>query len=77
MTGQNSPVVVPIKDNACSDGVCKFTADFPFVSKGFNRGLTVAAITNGAGPFADADAVAAATVFGPGLIEVDYTGRLD
>ena len=30
-----------------------------------------AAVTKSAGPFADADAVAADTIFGPGLIEIN------
>jgi hypothetical protein len=34
------------------------------------NGLTIAAVTNGAGPFATADAVAQASIFGPGLIEI-------
>jgi hypothetical protein len=34
------------------------------------NGLTIAAVTMGADEFADADKVAEATVFGPGLIEV-------
>lgn len=33
-------------------------------------GLTIAAITNSIGPFSDASDVTAATLFGPGIIEV-------
>jgi hypothetical protein len=33
--------------------------------------LTIAAVTMGADEFADADQVAEAAVFGPGLVEVD------
>lgn len=77
LTGQNVPLVVPITDVECAaSGACTFKAEFPF-AEGFNRGLTVAAVTNGAGPFEDAPAVAEAAVFGPGLIEVDYVGRLE
>jgi hypothetical protein len=35
------------------------------------NGLTIAAVTNSAGPFESASEVAAATLFGPGLIEVN------
>ncbi len=35
------------------------------------NGLTIAVITNSAGPFSSADEVAAATLFGPGLVEIN------
>jgi hypothetical protein len=34
-------------------------------------GLTIAAVTNSTGPFANATEVAGATLYGPGLIEVN------
>lgn len=34
-------------------------------------GLTIVAVTNGTGPFAGADQVAAATLFGPYLLEMN------
>ena len=48
----------------------QFVAPFPW-EDGFADGLTIAALVNGTGTFASNDAVAAATVFGPGLIEVN------
>ena len=47
-----------------------FEALFPYDQFEMN-GLTIAVLTNSAGPFADVDAVAAATVAGPALIEVN------
>jgi len=35
------------------------------------NGLTIAALTNSAGPFGSVDDVALATVAGPGLIEIN------
>lgn len=70
ISGQNKPVVVPIKSVAKKGDMMTFEASFPY-DQGFSHGLTVAAITNSAGPFADAAAVAMSTVAGPGLIEID------
>lgn len=70
ISGQNVPVTVPISTVTSIDGYSHFTASFPFES-GFAHGLTIAALVNSAGEtFASNDAVAAATLFGPGLIEV-------
>lgn len=67
---QNVPVVEPLQNvNADSAGVT-FQASFPAYTD-FLEGLTIAAVTKSAGPFASADAVAAATLFGPGLIEIN------
>lgn len=66
ISGQNKPVVVPVQ----SVNGKTFKASFPF-TKGFSKGLTVAALVNSAGPFSNAADVANATVAGPGLIEVD------
>ncbi|KAI7083589.1 hypothetical protein KC356_g7437 [Hortaea werneckii] len=68
---QNVPFSVPIMVNEGSDNnQVTFTASFPGQSREMN-GLTIAAITNSDGPFATPDDVADATVFGPGLIEVN------
>jgi hypothetical protein len=48
-----------------------FEAQFPFEPASFGNGLTIVAITNSTGPFATANAVAANTIFGPGLIEIN------
>ena len=70
ITGQNLPVTVPILSSEFARGVTRFTASFPF-EEGFANGLTIAAVVNGTGSFATPDAVAAATLYGPGLIEVN------
>ncbi|KAG0646438.1 hypothetical protein D0Z07_7365 [Hyphodiscus hymeniophilus] len=67
---QNLPVVEPLLNPATSNGVVTFQALFPFNGTTFGNGLTIAAVTNSSGPFANANAVANHTVFGPGLIEV-------
>lgn len=70
LSGQNLPVTVPIGPVTSIAGFSHFNASFPFDS-GFSHGLTIAALVNSTGEtFASADAVAAATLFGPGLIEV-------
>ena len=51
------------------DRVC-FTANFPYDENVMN-GLTIAAVVTSVAHYSDADAVAAATVFGPGLIEIN------
>ena len=67
---QNVPVVEPVKDVKTKGDTVTFKAFFPF-DKFIMNGLTIAAVTNSAGPFASADEVAAATLFGPGLIEIN------
>lgn len=68
---QNKPFSVQISNEQIDQetGAIKFTAPFPGKTNDLN-GLTIAAITSSAGPFASPDDVAAATLFGPGLIEV-------
>lgn len=70
LSGQNVPVTVPISAVKQVAGTYHFEASFPFQS-GFANGLTIAALVKGTGQtFASNDAVAADTVYGPGLIEV-------
>jgi hypothetical protein len=66
---QNLPVVEALQSVSVNGDTVTFTANFPFAQFEMN-GLTIAAVTNGAGPFATADAVAQASIFGPGLIEI-------
>lgn len=66
---QNVPVVLPITGAQNKGGEVTFSANFPF-TENLMFGLTIAAVTSSAGPFADVDAVAKATLFGPALIEV-------
>jgi hypothetical protein len=67
---QNVPVVQPITVSPSNNNLVTFSAPFPY-SKNEMNGLTIAAVVQGSGPFADVDAVAAATLFGPGLIEIN------
>ena len=71
LSGQNGPVTVPISAVTQVNSTYHFEASFPFLS-GFANGLTIAALVNGVNKtYASNDLVAAATVFGPGLIEVN------
>lgn len=51
-----------------------FEALFPFEPASFGNGLTIVAVTNSTEPFATANAAAANTIFGPGLIEINQEG---
>lgn len=69
---QNLPVVEDIENIKKDGGYITFDAFFPFDAlPGGMNGLTIAAVTNSSGPFDSANAVANATVFGPGLIEIN------
>jgi hypothetical protein len=68
---QNTPIVQALQNIDVMDTTVTFTATFPFDEATFGNGLTIAAVTNSTGPFASVDDVAKATVFGPGLIEVN------
>jgi hypothetical protein len=67
---QNVPVVENATVVSTSGSMVTVEALFPYSEFEMN-GLTIAAVTNSSGPFASADAVAQATVFGPALIEVN------
>lgn len=69
VSGQNVPVSVPITSITTADSMTTFSASFPY-DAGFSRGLTVAGLTTGSGPFANSVEVAEASVAGPALIEV-------
>ncbi|KIY02926.1 uncharacterized protein Z520_01391 [Fonsecaea multimorphosa CBS 102226] len=64
---QNLPIVETITNPSTSNGVTTFSANFPFSQNSLN-GLTIAAVVNSTGPFANANEVANMTLFGPGLI---------
>ena len=72
LSGQNEPVNVPISKVTTTAGVSTFSVEFPFESEPrFANGLTIAALVKGCGTkFTTANDVSAATLFGPGLIEV-------
>jgi len=67
---QNVPVSVPLQKPVLSGTVLNFEASFPGQTH-FLNGLTIAAVTLGNGPFATPDDVAKATLFGPGLIDIN------
>ena len=68
---QNVPVVLPIQASSSKPGgAVSVKAFFPYNANLMN-GLTIAALVQGAGPFASVDDVAAATKFGPALIEIN------
>ncbi|KIX98443.1 uncharacterized protein Z520_05744 [Fonsecaea multimorphosa CBS 102226] len=66
---QNVPVVEPITQATVSGSTVTFSANLPFTENDM-FGLTIAAVVEGSGPFATVADVAAATKFGPGLIEI-------
>ncbi|KAE9362549.1 late sexual development protein [Stipitochalara longipes BDJ] len=71
ISGQNLPFSVPISNVSVTGGKTTFAACFPY-DNGFNRGLTIGALVAGAGKTFNSTAeVAAATLFGPALIELD------
>jgi len=67
---QNTPIVEKLQNIHVQGNTVTFDAFFPFTENELN-GLTIAAVTHSAGPFANASEVAAATIFGPGLIEIN------
>ncbi|PVH75361.1 putative sexual development protein [Cadophora sp. DSE1049] len=70
ISGQNLPVVVPVSNVMTNGSMTTFSAAFPYEA-GFARGLTLGALVKGSGPFNSSSDVAAATLNGPALIEVD------
>lgn len=68
---QNNPVVEKLQDVRVQNNTVLFEASFPFDEATFGNGLTIAVVTNSSGPFSSAGAVANATVFGPGLIQIN------
>jgi len=66
----NVPVTVPLLNIQINGDIVTFDASFPY-SKNLMNGITIAALTNGPGPFAGAQDVADATLFGPVYISVN------
>lgn len=71
---QNVPLVESISNIKTSGEIITFDAPFPGADL-IMEGLTIAAVTKSAGPFASADEVAGAALFGPGLIEISQPWR--
>lgn len=71
ISGQNLPVSVRVSNVTMAGNKTTFAASFPYQS-GFDRGLTLGALVAGANKRFNSTAdVAASTLFGPALIEVD------
>lgn len=68
LTGQNVPVSEPVTSLQWEGNVATFEAVFPFEAF-IMKGLTIAALTT-SNNFSSADAVVAATLAAPGLIQV-------
>jgi hypothetical protein len=70
---QNVPQVAKVKkvDVDLHAGKVTITAIFPFDQANFGNGLTLAAVVLASGDLTTVDGVAAATQFGPGLIELN------
>ena len=66
----NVPVTVPLQNVRADGDAVTFDASFPY-SENIMDGITIAALTNGAGPFAGAQDVADATLFGPVYISIN------
>ncbi|CAL3970233.1 hypothetical protein PZA11_006493 [Diplocarpon coronariae] len=68
---QNTPVVRPMANVRVTADRVRFQADFPYDAGTFGNGLTIAVLARSDGALADVKGVAQATVFGPGLIEIN------
>jgi hypothetical protein len=67
---QNNPVVQKLVGAKAVNGTVTFTSPFPYAAGAFGNGLTLAAVALATGDLTSADGVAAATLFGPGIIEI-------
>ena len=67
---QNLPIVKPMNIISNKEGTVTAETLFPY-TKNLMNGLTIATVTNSSGPFATANDVSKATVFGPGVIIVN------
>lgn len=67
---QNVPITEPLTMESVNGNTVVAEALFPYVEFEMN-GLTIASLTPSPGPFANADAVAQAALFGPALILIN------
>jgi hypothetical protein len=67
---QNTPIVEPLHVVQTKGSTVTVEALFPYTANELN-GLTTAVLTKSAGPFVNADAVVAETVFGPAFIIIN------
>lgn len=70
INGQNLPIVKSLDNVQVMSDRVMFEAALPYEEFQMD-GLTIAAVTQGADNFDDVDKVAEATIFGPGLIEIN------
>ncbi|KAK2623804.1 hypothetical protein QTJ16_006985 [Diplocarpon rosae] len=68
---QNTPVVQPMANVRVTAEKVLFQANFPYDASSFGNGLTLAVLARSDGMLGDLKGVADATVFGPGLIEIN------
>ncbi|PVH77687.1 hypothetical protein DL98DRAFT_517267 [Cadophora sp. DSE1049] len=68
---QNIPVVQKIQNLDLTASGLTFEAMFPFQEGTFGNGLTIAVLARSGGNLTTVEGVASATVFGPGLIEIN------
>ena len=68
---QNAPIIAKVRDFDILTDKVTVTANFPFDAATFGNGLTIAAVVLASGDLTTVDGVAAATLFGPGLIEIN------
>lgn len=70
VNGPNTPIMKEMESIDAKDAIVTFQLEFPFNDHPL-YGLTMVALTHSAESFGNANDVAAQTVFGPGLIEID------
>lgn len=68
---QNLPVVQKIQNLDLTAGGLTFEAMFPFEDGTFGNGMTIAVLARSGGNLTTIEGVTSATVFGPGLIEIN------
>lgn len=68
---QNVPIVEKLENVTVAGGVVSFQTKFPFEEGAFGNGLTIAAVVLASGNLTTAAGVSNATLFGPGLIEIN------
>jgi hypothetical protein len=68
---QNAPTIEKLQNVKTTGNTITFDALFPFDQALFGNGLTIAAVTLAGLTFENVDSIANATLYGPGLIEIN------
>jgi hypothetical protein len=71
MNQQNNVTVAPLTNVHTGGDIVTFNAFFPFDEANFGNGLTIALVTHAGVLFLNQNEVSNATVYGPGLIELN------